>query len=231
MRTFRFSWGKRRNPPHSTTPNIQVSQQLATYQAIASGSPSVNFLSTAGTGRTLHIGGNIVEDVVGSQPAGSDPLYAFVGKPGSINLGGQAYSTDTADWSLVTSSNVPNPAIEAQITFDQNEIATIESQMLAEGTGAWEVFDPNVTQGFDVVAPGTTGAIFVPINKVVQETINIPAFTAQAGQINIYGDQISGTGILRCASWPAPMSISSIPPTPRRISKGSRFRSSSAAST
>ncbi len=63
--------------------------------------------------------------------------------------------------------------------------------MEAQGVGGW--FDSN----HNPVANGSSAAgdIFLPINRVV-ETIDIPALSAQAGQIFIFADQIEGSGIL-----------------------------------
>ena len=101
----------------------------------------------------------------------------------------------------VNPSTSNNQSIDDQITFDKQEIATLESQMEAQGLG--EFFIPNTVNPstgnegtFTTVPEGTAaGAVFVPINRVVQ-TIAIPAFSAQAGQINIYGDEIQGVGVL-----------------------------------
>ncbi len=96
---------------------LTVSQQLSTYQQIASGLSAANYNSSDGTQNVAV--GTIVKTSDGT-------LYSYFGaNPGSMNLSTISYSTDTADWAVVHSSGADNPSIDAQITFDQSELATI----------------------------------------------------------------------------------------------------------
>ena len=178
-----FSFVNGQETEASTLYNAYLStqQQLGAYQQIQAGLTNVTYNSNAGTVNIVH--GDIVATSGGS-------LYEYSAtNPESINLSGTVNYGDTNTWTPVVQTHADNPTVDAQIAFDQQELTTIEQQMIAQGTGAYYTTSGTLLTSYQA------GAVFEPLNKVVQ-TIDVPAFSAQAGQINLFGDQIYGTGVL-----------------------------------
>jgi hypothetical protein len=82
-----------------------------------------------------------------------------------------------------------DPSLQAQVTFDQTEVSRIESQLAAEGLGTYQ----------DVSVNGQVQHLFIVTQKV-ELVVDIAAFTAQAGQIKVFADQMQGTGVFDAPS-------------------------------
>ena len=77
-------------------------------------------------------------------------------------------------------------AIDGQVAFAQQELDTISTQLVSQGLAS-------------VQLDGSGGTRIIPLTPHVN-VIEVFAFNAQAGQINLYGNQIAGTGSLKSAS-------------------------------
>ena len=97
--------------------------------------------------------------------------------------------TQLAEYQILHDKAPTDPTINAQIAFDQEEVTTIEGELLQQGLGEWH--DP-VTGA--IVATPSSNSMFEPIFKSVQ-MIDIAPIVAQAGQIDIRADQLQGNGV------------------------------------
>ena len=154
------------------TSYLQIQQQLDEYLAIQQSlTDAVTYQSSAGS--EALVTGNTIEDANGK-------LWKYTGTGETLSLTNYNFAQDLNFGSIPFVED--DPTIDGQVTFDQQEVATIQGQLAAEGLGEMQT-----------AANGSS--VFVVIQKIVQ-VLDIPAFRAQAGQINLYGDQIEGTGVL-----------------------------------
>ena len=160
------------------TSYLQMQQQLNTYLALQ------NALTTATTYKSTQtsvdlVSGNTVQDL------STGLMWRYSGsEQTTANLSTMVYNS--ANHFTQISIAQDDPTIDGQVTFDQQEVTAIQNQLLAQGLGEFDPVNPNNPNGPQQ---------FVVTQRTVQ-VIDIPAFRAQAGQINIYGDQVEGGGSL-----------------------------------
>ncbi len=137
-------------------------------------------LSTSFNSEAL-VSGNTVEDANGN-------LWQYNGS--GANLRSYEFRTFTSANGFTSIPSVEDdPTIDGQVTFDQQEVSSIQGQLLAQDLAVWQFADGSSSPTY------SAGATFELVTRTIQ-VIDIPAFSAQAGQINIYSDQVEGTGIL-----------------------------------